>query len=601
MWVLGLNEGHNASAALLKDGKIAFAVQEERLLGKKNFSGYPQKSIDLALKTAGITAEELSIVSFSNIRPWFTPELHEGLEGRWAQKAPVGLSILSPIQSFVWATFGRLETWMGYYWPSGLEITARIKNPFKSRIISHYEDLRRTQVRMHLGIQDDKLAAFDHHACHAAAPAFVWPGNRSKSLLVMTLDGQGDGLCATVSSVSSGILSRIAATENHYSIGLVYYGITEALGMKPLEDEYKVMGLAPYGSGQAGEEVAKLIGRIFHVESSALEFTSPHYVDYALIRILSTLLSHRFRFDYLAYGVQTATERLVTQWVENATRHTELHDLGLSGGVFMNVKLNMMLMELPEVESIYAFPSCGDESNALGAAALAYQSVCRQEGREFYLQPLQNVYLGPEYDEVEIETALTENASSTSISVERCGDIEGIVSDLLSKGNIVARFFGPLEFGARALGNRSILANPSDPRILRELNFKIKNRDFWMPFAPTILWERHSDYIINPKKVRSPFMTLAFRTTKLAQKELSAALHPFDSTTRPQLLEEGHNESYYKIIRKFEDRTGIGAVLNTSFNLHGMPIVATPRDALWTLENSGLEYLALGPYLITKK
>jgi carbamoyltransferase len=165
---------------------------------------------------------------------------------------------------------------------------------------------------------------------------------------------------------------------------------------------------------------------------------------------------------------------------------------------------------------------------------------------------------------------------------------------------VVARLAGRMEYGARALGNRSILANPNNPDTVRVINEQMKNRDFWMPFAGTLLAERADDYLENPKHLPSPYMMLAFKTKPLAHKEMRAAMHPYDFTMRPQILEQNHNPAYYRLIKAFEKYTGIGGVLNTSFNLHGFPIVLGPSEAYHAFQNSGLQYLALENHLISK-
>jgi carbamoyltransferase len=184
--------------------------------------------------------------------------------------------------------------------------------------------------------------------------------------------------------------------------------------------------------------------------------------------------------------------------------------------------------------------------------------------------------------------------------VERAADIEEKIAELLERHVIVARLAGRMEYGARALGNRSILANPSNVDSVRVINEQMKNRDFWMPFAGTLLEERADDYLENPKKIFSPHMMLAYRTKPLAKKELRAAIHPYDFTIRPQILRESYNPSYYRILKAFEKRTGIGGVLNTSFNLHGFPIVLGPKEAWHAFENSGLTHLAMENHLISK-
>jgi carbamoyltransferase len=220
-------------------------------------------------------------------------------------------------------------------------------------------------------------------------------------------------------------------------------------------------------------------------------------------------------------------------------------------------------------------------------------------GEDPNIEPLGPIYLGPAYGESEIDAALRKFGEKYSIRAEGAGDIGATIAELLHKNKVVARFDGRLEFGARALGNRSILANPSDPSNTRKINDMIKMRDFWMPFAPSILSEREADYILNPKRIPAPYMIMTFNTTD-KRRDIQAAIHPSDFTVRPQVLVKTHNPKYWSIIDRFADFAGIGAILNTSFNLHGEPIVATPEDALSTFVRSGLEYLALGDRLVQK-
>ncbi|MCK5617360.1 hypothetical protein KAR91_86650, partial [Candidatus Pacearchaeota archaeon] len=281
-------------------------------------------------------------------------------------------------------------------------------------------------------------------------------------------------------------------------------------------------------------------------------------------------------------------------------QQTGIKRIMLSGGVFMNVKANLKIMEIPEVSDIFVFPSCGDESNAIGGAYYGYKNLCEAKGQELKIHPIENIYWGMEFTDDEIEEYLRTNGLYEKYTITKCDDISTEVAKLLAQDEIVARVSGRMEWGARALGNRSLLANPAKYNTIRVINEKIKNRDFWMPFTPSILKERGDDYLINEKNVEAPYMSIAFRSTELARKELLAAIHPYDFTIRPQLLEQDWNPSYYKIIKEFEKITGIGGILNTSLNLHGEPIVCTPADAIHTLEDSGLKYLALGSFLITK-
>jgi carbamoyltransferase len=267
----------------------------------------------------------------------------------------------------------------------------------------------------------------------------------------------------------------------------------------------------------------------------------------------------------------------------------------------MNVKANMLIAQREDMEDLFIFPSCGDESNAIGAAYLAYLDLCRQKGTPPEPKPLGPVYLGPEATDEEVEALIRERNLEARHKVTLHDRIGEKIAELLVSDGVVARCSGRMEYGARALGNRSILANPSDHRVVPLINRMIKNRDFWMPFAPTILKERETDYLANPKGLASPYMMLAFPTHPKGHHQLIAALHPQDATARAQILEEGVNPEYYRIIREFERRTGIGAVLNTSFNLHGEPLVSSPVDAVDTFERSGLPHLALGHFLISKR
>jgi carbamoyltransferase len=267
----------------------------------------------------------------------------------------------------------------------------------------------------------------------------------------------------------------------------------------------------------------------------------------------------------------------------------------------MNVKANMLIADESWLGDLFVFPSCGDESNAVGAAYLGYLDLCAEAGVKAAPKPFGPAYLGPDIRESEIEAVIKGRDLASRYRVSEHAAIEEKIAELLVSDGVVARCAGRMEFGARALGNRSILANPSDHKVVDLINRMIKSRDFWMPFAPTVLRERESDYLVNPKSLASPYMMLAFPTNAKRRDEIVAAIHPQDGTARAHILDEAWNPGYYRVIREFERRTGIGAVLNTSFNLHGEPLVSSPEDAVDTFERSGLPHLALGHWLISKK
>ena len=260
----------------------------------------------------------------------------------------------------------------------------------------------------------------------------------------------------------------------------------------------------------------------------------------------------------------------------------------------MNVKANKRISEIPEVQNLTICPSSGDESAPFGGAYFGLKKLINHKTED-----INNLYLGPDFSKQDVEKAIKENLAK-NLKIKKYNDIEKEIATLLAKGKIVGRFKGRMEWGARALGNRSILMDPSRLDLKHELNEQVKSRDFWMPFAATILDEREKEYIINPKNIKAYYMAIGFDTTIKGRRDLAAAIHPYDFTCRPQILKKDDNPDYYKLIKHFESLTGIGAVLNTSFNYHGEPIVCTPEDALHTFKVTGLQYLALGNYLISK-
>lgn len=264
----------------------------------------------------------------------------------------------------------------------------------------------------------------------------------------------------------------------------------------------------------------------------------------------------------------------------------------------MNVVANLRILELPEVEELFVYPSCGDETNAMGAALQLYAEDRRGRGERVAVPALGPVYWGPRPDEAPLGPLLR-RLKEEGFQVEEPADLEVRVADLLAEGEVVARAVGPMEFGARALGNRSILADPTKRDVVRLINDMVKKRDFWMPFAPAMLAERSDEYVRNPKSVDSPYMIMALHTTS-RDADLEAAVQPYDRTARPQFVHRAHNPEFHRLLSRFAERTGRGVLLNTSFNLHGAPIVSSAEDAVEVLRNSGLHWLALPGALIRK-
>jgi carbamoyltransferase len=372
----------------------------------------------------------------------------------------------------------------------------------------------------------------------------------------------------------------------------VYAWVTFGMGFVPLEHEYKLMGMAPYASEQAAEEVAQIFRRHLGRGPDGLTFqrrTRQRMADVYYDRLEKELRGKRF--DYICAGLQLFTEEMLCHWVSNAVRATGVHRVLAAGGVFMNVKANKRIAELPEVESFEAFPSCGDETLSLGAYYLASADHFGSDS----VAPLCHFYLGDAPQEHEVTAAL----EHSGLPWERPANMADAVADLLVAGHPVARCAGPMEFGARALGNRSILADPKNQDVVRVINRMVKKRDFWMPFAPMVMEHRQHDYLRNPKNLPSPYMMMTF-DTKENFRDLIAAVHGADLTCRAQIVSPQQNPEVHDILTAFERRTGRGVVLNTSFNLHGYPIVRTAEEALFVLKNSGLEHMQVGDFLVHK-
>ena len=485
----------------------------------------------------------------------------------------------------------------------------KLKQPLKGTPIDSFYIARKQRDRVRrlgeIGIAERRLAPIDHHTAHAAA-AYYGSGWSGK-ILVLTCDGSGDRLSATVSIGESGRLKRIAAIEDNDSIGRLYAMVTYYMGMTPLEHEYKVMGLAPYvGDAAKAKEHAQLFANLFEFDAAnpliwrRRPGVPPMYSAYGF---LSDLL-YRQRFDLVAAGLQQFTEDLLLTWVANCARATGLGRVACSGGVFMNVKANGKILALPEVDELFIFPSCGDETNSVGAAYEAHAQECLRENRPVDIEPLQSIYSGDDIEDAETEAALKElkdGHARSSFACRYVDDIESLTAETMARARWWREPRGGWNSGARALGNRSILAGADNMQVVRVINDMIKNRDFWMPFAPAVLAERANDYYVKPKPMPAPYMIIAFDTRPEARQKCPAGQHPYDHSVRPQEVTAEANPDYYRLIKRYEEITGEGIILNTSFNLHGYPIVNRPAEALDVFDRSGLHYLALGNWWVWKE
>jgi len=590
MKILSVHYGHNATVGLLKDGKVVFCQSEERINHLKNSTGFPALTLDYVYKTFGqdidlVVLPGVSLVSYAFLK-------NSGFQSKryldyFSNTRPRNLSFL--IRYFLYKYFPKFTSW---YWLNKVKKYQQKLDNDKKLKKEAYEYFSKA-----IGVDESKIIFLDHHQAHAYSPCFNLDPN--KKTLIFTLDGEGDYFSGSVNIYHQGKLETISTISRFNSLGGLYSEVTGFLGMKPNEDEYKVMGLAPYAKIKSSQ-----VERIYQ------KFKNLIYLDENL-EIKSKIPSGLFgyylfeqinyeRFDNVAAALQSFLEEIVIRWVSGWIKKTDIHEIALSGGVFMNVKLNQKISELDEVKSIFVMPSAGDESLVFGCMFYGYKEYCDKNKLPFSPQPFTDLYLGRNFKDEEIEEFLQNSEDIKKYKIEKLTDVEAVVVDLLAKNQIVALFSGAMEWGARALGNRSILANPSSRESVMIINEMIKNRDFWMPFACSVLEEDFDRYFKNPKKIFAPYMVITFNSTDIAKKELIAGLHAYDFTGRPQCVRKDWNPSYHRLISEFKKRTGIGGVLNTSFNLHGEPLVYGPEEALHTFINSGLKYLVLGKYLIKK-
>lgn len=565
---IGIHDGHNCGASLAVNGKIVLSFSEERFTRKKNQVGFPFSSIKEILTYYSINDKDIDSYYFSskfmhqteyllNLEDWYKKNYND-------QK----LEQIKP----------------KYY-------EKKIFNIRKQERISDLISITNCQIK--------KIYFLDHHSCHLYASYFCSPFINSKGkILGITADGSGDNISSTVNIIENGNIKKISKSSRHASLGKIYSRITMLLGMKPWEHEYKVMGLAPYSDQKIiNKEIYKL-KKLLAVDKNKLIFKKKTKLS---MNYIMEYLQENFkfmRFDNIAGVVQQFTEDLIIELIRAAVKKTKSDTVVCGGGLFMNIKANKLISEISEIKKVFFMPSSGDESLALGAALYGYY-----KNRKFSNKSkLDDLYLGKDYKYLESidEIKSFSKKYKQKIKILKNIDKEKLIAKLLSEKKIIGRCCGRSEWGARSLGNRSILCRPDNLENIKILNNAIKFRDFWMPFAPAILEDKYKDYIINKKNITPYFMSIAFDTVAKKRNNIIAALHPIDNTARPQVVNKKNNIEFYNLIYEFYKISNIPCLLNTSFNLHGEPIVETPSDALRVFFKSKIDVLILNNYLIIK-
>lgn len=572
MKILAIHDGHNATAAFLNNGKVLSMVSEERFTNRKNQGGLPINAVSWILKKNRMSLQDFDLVAFPHL------------------VAPIDYTKTYGLNSPRRLLFMALR----FVLPIFIVSSNRLIKPY----IRLFSSRRRAVIKGYCkryGIGLEKVRQVEHHLSHGYAALYASGfGESRQRVLIFTCDDSGDGISNTVGIWNRDVgYQRIQTGQTYNSLGDLYSRVTQHLGMKMGEHEYKVMGMAPYVPEKYSEKCfKKFLEYIYFDEEKGRIINRKCYGNHLLKLFKNDF--HRERFDNISAGIQRHFEYVVSSWVKYWARETGIRTAVFGGGSFMNVKGNMLIANCSEFDDVFFCPSCGDESTALGAA---YK--ISEDHNEPRIYPMESLFTGPEFNDDEIQRCL--NRLENRVRWSRCDHIEMEVAKLVKNNNIVAIFQGPTEWGARALGGRSIVCRADDLKIIHKLNKKIKMRDFWMPFAASIMEEDSGKYLINKNNIAAPFMMQSFETTKAAREEIGAALHQYDSTCRAQLVSEKTNPFLYKVLWHFKQLTGYSGFLNTSFNLHGFPIVGKPETALQTFLDSGIDFLAIEGFIVSRK
>ncbi|MFZ2412561.1 MAG: carbamoyltransferase C-terminal domain-containing protein [Candidatus Methanoperedens sp.] len=581
MLILGISTSHDGTLSIVKDGINIFSIGEERLNRIKSYIGFPFESLRFVLKNGLIKPGEIDLAVVS------TSKYHK-------EVAEAIAFLLTEDKKYYDVQNDKKPD--DYY----------INDSEWKKIKTDAESCKYAEKKIKILLAENGINApvifLDHHLSHAASAYY---SSGKKMALAFTMDGEGDFLSATVNICRNGKIELISETDHYNSAGYLYSAVTKKCGFKVSRHEGKITGLAAYGDPTKAE---KCFDKQLKIVDGRLEF----------VKLTIPSLKHRafrkfagfFGFDYvygydeliercgnlsnedLAASVQHLLEKriceIVTYWIEK----TGIRDVVLAGGVFANVKFNQKISELECVDSVYIYPDMGDGGAAYGAAIYKYHEKNNYDPEKMGIK---TIYYGPEYSDQGIEIALKKHPK---INYKKSSDVCKETAMLVADNKIVGWFQGRMEYGPRALGNRSILANPTDRDINKWLNDRLKRTEF-MPFAPSCLYEYADDVFDIPKesmKFPALFMTITFNMKDEWVKKAPAVAH-IDKTARPQLVTKESNPKYHKLLQEYYEITGLPLFINTSFNVHEEPIVCKPEDAIKSLLTGVIDYLVIGDYI----
>ena len=601
MKVLGISPlDKDATVSIVEDGTILYAAGEERFSRTKQQNGFPMRSLEKALEYTGTRVEEIDQISYPFLtwdqetklfeknlqeerdfmKSFDEPELQARLaeaERRIPRRAEPIHGLTDPNEkmekSFLYNVF--------YRFAGGESLLSRNAARRGSRrwgeAATEYH--RRWQEELDAGLEQlglaGKLKRMDHHTSHAANSYLTSGFDRA---LCVTLDGYGTGLAGSISLGENGKLKRLVGVEFPHSLGTFYEQVTSSLGFRASRHEGKIVGLASYGDPTLLQDI--LLNR-FEQEDGTFRILESNNVYF------SRYLASRFPKIDVAAAYQRVLEIVACRFVKHWVDETGVDAVVLSGGVTANVKMNQRIFEIEGVNHIFVYPNMGDGGCGTGAALLhSWPGGVKPS--------ISSAYFGPDFGPGEVRQEL----EAAGLEYSEPNHLAAEVAKQIHDGRVIARFDGRMEYGPRALGNRSILYHAREPEVNQWLNQRLGRTEF-MPFAPVTLYEARERCYHNIRGAEhtAEFMTITFDCTDEMKRNCPAAVH-VDGTARPQLVQRDVNPGYYDILTEYEKLSGIPSLINTSFNMHEEPIVCSPQDAVRAFLQGNLDYLAIGPYLV---
>ena len=569
MYILGITcYAHESACSLIKNGEIVCVIEEERLNREKHKWKYPKLAIQECLNIESITIDDIDYITYF-WKPWkeITGNMYHML-----RYFPKSLNLLRSESGGNSLFFVRRFIMM-------MSIGKRIKKQFKLK-------------------HAPKIKFIEHHLAHAASSFFVSPYGKSA---ILTFDGRGESTSTMLSYGSGNTISKINETKVPHSLGHLYSAITDYLGFKSFYDEWKVMGLSAYGKETYVDDFKDLIiylgsGKYllnlkyfkFHTHGTTIWMSDYFLEKFGPKREYSDEYTQH-TYD-IALALQKLIEDIAVKIANDLYKITKSKNLCISGGVALNVLMNKSIVKNTPFENYFFQPVSNDAGPSFGSSLYYYHHILGHK-RGFVFN---SVYLGTEYSNKEIDKVL----STYNLNYKKTDNISKITAKHIAEGKIVGWFQGKMEAGPRALGNRSIVVDPRSKGMKDRLNKRVKKREFFRPFAPSVLEERVFDYFIMPKGQLSPYMMLVGDVINSKRDVIPAITHA-DNTARVHTVSKEINPKYWELIYEFERLTGVAVIINTSFN-ENEPIVHTPKQAVECFLRTDFDVLSIGDYIVTK-